>query len=310
MIIENFKAKLRTADYYVLLCYSIILIVELISINRIDNSLLNFIKIIAELIILLLLIYYDDNKPVISVLRNLYYMGIVFFVYDQVQILITIINPIDYDDILINWDRVILGGDIGYYLSKIANPVLTEYLQIAYTSFYLWFIIIGIEFYKNQRKNFEIYARNIIFGFFLSFFLYFFMPAIGPRLTMYDFTKLNQELPGLFLADFLRNIVNQGGGITHNALSPSLLANRDCMPSGHTMLSIINMFFAFKYRLKSKWFVGIFGVSIIFATLYLRYHYFVDIIAGVVFAIVSLLLEPSFNKLFRNTLKKEPTYEH
>ena len=311
MNIANFKAKLRIVDYYVLITYVLIIIADVILVSKIENPAFNFLKIILELIILFLLINFDDkDKPFLSTLRNLYYMGIVFFVYDQVQILIAIVNPIDYDDILINWDRAILGNDVSAIFHKIANPYLTEYLQIAYTSFYLWFIIMGIEFYRKQKKNFDIYSRNVIFGFFLSFFLYFFMPAIGPRLTLCDFTKLNAELPGLYLTNYLRNIVNQGGGIINNTLSPSLLANRDCMPSGHTMMSVINMFFAFKYRLKSKWFVGLFGISIIFATLYLRYHYFVDIIAGVFFAIISLCLEPSLKKIIHKYAQRRSIFEY
>ena len=136
------------------------------------------------------------------------------------------------------------------------------------------------------------------------------MPAIGPRLTLCDFTKLNTELPGLYLTNYLRNIVNQGGGITSSILSPSLLANRDCMPSGHTMMSVINMFFAFKYRLKSKWFVALFGISIIFATLYLRYHYFVDIIAGVFFAIISLIIEPFCKEIINGYILRRSIFEY
>ena len=308
---SNFKKKVRIADYYVLTTYGILLISEFILFNKIDNPIINIIEITLALFIFLLLINYDNKKkPIISILRNLYYMGIIFLAYDQVQMLITIVNPIDYDDILIYWDRVLLGLDVSVIFNKIANPYLTEYMQIAYSSFYLWFVIIGIEFYRNKELSFDLYARNILFAFFFSFFLYFFMPAIGPRLTLYNFSNLNMELPGLYLTNFLRNVINQGGGISSSSLSPALLVNRDCMPSGHTMLSIINMFFAFKYRLKSKWLVGIFGISIIFATLYLRYHYFVDIIAGAIFAAASLLLEPRINKLFKKLLKREVTFEH
>jgi len=42
-----------------------------------------------------------------------------------------------------------------------------------------------------------------------------------------------------------------------------------------------------------------------FATLYLRYHYFVDIIAGAIFAAASLLLEPRINKLFIEAFKSQ-----
>jgi len=310
MSLASIKSKLRSADYYILIIYTLIIILEIIFINKLINPLLNFLAVFFELFFFLLLINYDNNdKSIITLLRNLYYMAIILFVYNQAQVLIEAIHPIDYDNTLILWDRAILGNDIGTILYKIANPYLTEYLQIAYASFYLWFIVIGYEFYTKQYHNFDIYARNILFGFFFSFFLYFFMPAIGPRFTVYDFNQLNSDLPGLYLTDILRRIVNFGGGITSDAINPVLLANRDCMPSGHTMLTIINMYFAFKYRLKTKWIAGLFGVSIIFATMYLRYHYFVDIVAGVFFAVISLLLEPLINKRVVKSLKRQPEFE-
>ncbi len=310
MNFESLKRKLRFADYYILIIYSLIIILDIIFINNLANPLLNFLAIFFELFFFLLLVYYDNNdRSIITLLRNLYYMAIILFVYNQAQVLIATVHPIDYDNTLILWDRTILGNDIGKIFEKIANPYLTEYLQIAYASFYLWFIVIGLEFYNRHYKIFDIYARNILFGFFFSFFLYFFMPAIGPRFTVYDFNKLNSDLPGLFLTDLLRSIINFGGGITNNTINPALLANRDCMPSGHTMLSIINMYFAFKYRLKSKWIAALFGVSIIFATVYLRYHYFIDIIAGALFALISLLLEPLIHKIVIKSVKRQPEFE-
>jgi membrane-associated phospholipid phosphatase len=40
------------------------------------------------------------------------------------------------------------------------------------------------------------------------------------------------------------------------------------------------MALGFRYRLKSRWFLAVLGSSLIIATVYLRYHYVVDLIAG------------------------------
>lgn len=130
------------------------------------------------------------------------------------------------------------------------------------------------------------------------------MPAIGPRFVVYDFAALDKELPGVFLTHYLREAINFGGGVFDKTVNPALIVNRDCMPSGHTMITLATIFWAYRLNTKVRHIILIFGISLIFATIYLRYHYLVDIIAGIIFAALSLWLEPIFNKYFRNIVNK------
>lgn len=63
------------------------------------------------------------------------------------------------------------------------------------------------------------------------------------------------------------------------------------MPSGHTMMTLMNMILAFRFRSKLRWVFLIMGCSLIFSTVYLRYHYVVDVIAGIILAFLALGLE-------------------
>jgi membrane-associated phospholipid phosphatase len=244
------------------------------------------------------------RKNVILFLRNMYYFLAIFLIYSQFQVLIKVFHPIDYDIMLNNWDIAILGKRIGDITFSITTPLLTEYLQIAYSTFYFLPLLVGIEIYGKHDIGFDLFLRNILFTYFLSYFLYFIFPAIGPRFTVYDFTTLNSDLPGLFLTDFLRAGINFGGGIVNNAVNPAMIVNRDCMPSGHTMITLVNIFWAYKLRVKSRHFILILGLSIMFATVYMRYHYLVDVLAGIFFAAAALLLEPIFNRFFKKVFVK------
>ena len=51
-------------------------------------------------------------------------------------------------------------------------------------------------------------------------------------------------------------------------------------PSGHTELTIIAMVLGFRYKLKSRWLLAVLGSLLVVATVYLRYHYVIDLIAG------------------------------
>ncbi len=229
--------------------------------------------------------------------RRIYIVPVVYLIYSQIQSYIRVINPHDYDALLISWDKAVFGGNPTQWLNGIANPVLTEYLQACYMMFFFLPIIQGIELYRKKRDDeFFEFTRIAVFAFYLSYLLYLFFPAIGPRFTLHNFANLNNELPGVFLTGVFRDYVNTGGGIPLGAHNPAELVNRDCMPSGHTMITFVTILLAFRYKTKVRWFLLIVGSSLIFATLYLRYHYAVDVMAGLFLGLLTLFIEPKCKK--------------
>ncbi len=238
----------------------------------------------------------QKNKYSIAI-RKFYLLIFVYFIYNQTNTYITLINPNLYDELLIKIDRVICGTDPTYFTFRFANPYLTEFLQFCYMTFFFMPIIHGIELHIRKKEiEFDTLLRNILFGFYLSYLLYFFLPAVGPRFTLHDFSTLSNELPGLFLTEFFRSVVNTGGGIISAAIPPEIQVHRDCMPSGHTMMTLINIYLSFKFKSKLRYVFLIIGSGLIFATVYLRYHYVIDIIAGAVFFYISIKSEKFISK--------------
>lgn len=238
----------------------------------------------------------SKNKYFVT-FRKFYLLSFVYFIYNQTHSYIPLINQNLYDDLLIRLDFAIFGCNPTDCVMKFANPYLTEYLQFCYMTFFFMPIIHGIELHLRKKEiEFNILLRNILFGFYLSYLLYFIFPAVGPRFTLHNFILLQQELPGVLLTEFFRNVVNTGGGIVNSAISPVLQVNKDCMPSGHTMMTLINITLAFKFRSRLRYMFLIFGGSLIFATVYLRYHYVVDLIAGAICFVLSMCLEKAISK--------------
>ena len=116
---------------------------------------------------------------------------------------------------------------------------------------------------------------------------YFLLPGVGPRFTLHNFLKMDQELPGLYLAEPLRRIINLGGSV-NTGFSITDNFQRDVFPSGHTMITIIVMYLGIKFKCLIRKPLLVAGSLLIFSTVYLRYHYGVDLIAGALFAVVSL----------------------
>ena len=240
---------------------------------------------------------------VFMMLRYFYIIPVIYLMYDQSHLLVPVVHPELYDDALIFVDRLIFGVDPTIWISKFSFPALTEYFQICYFLFYLMPIVHAMELWRrNEFTQLELFARCMAFGFFFSHLLYFAMPAIGPRFTLHDYSSVNLDLPGFFLTNILRGIIDAGGGITWGSANPAIIVNRDCMPSGHTMMTVANIVLAFRYGSQLRWLFAIIGGSLVIATVYLRYHYGIDVLVGAILAIVVLTLEPLVNKVIRRWL--------
>ncbi len=220
----------------------------------------------------------------------------------------------DFDSMFIAADRLIFGVNPTQWLA--ANfPTwrwLTEYLMLCYLLFYFLPLGLAIEMYQRARKKDDLgytipftfggirsgdepepveqVVFIIVYGFMLSYLGYLFFPSIGPRFTLHNFLNLSNELPGLFLTEPLRTLLNRGEGIVPGMSMVNILAhvNRDAFPSGHTDITFLTIVLAFQFRAKLKWPIAIIGLSLIFSTVYLRYHYVIDLAAGILLAVVTL----------------------
>lgn len=251
----------------------------------------------------LILLYAFTNAPLVSLLRRFYVIPIIYLMYDQIHVYVPVVHPMDYDALLIDADRFLFGTDPTVWLAQYSFPVLTEYLQICYFLFYLLPIMQAIELWKKGRiEDLDVFARGMAFCYFVSYVAYFALPAIGPRFTLHDFGSLNADLPGLWLTSWIREVVNVGGGVAVGMAHPEAVVNRDCMPSGHTMLTLVNIMLGFRFGSRFRWLFVVVGGSLIISTVYLRYHYVVDVIVGIVMALIFLPLEPVVDRSVRKGL--------
>ncbi len=301
----NIKLKeiLSPADIYTLMMlglYTILAIVFYMQIKNPSNLILYNVLIAGAVLSVATVAAKMDAGRLFKLFRKVYIVPVIFFIYSQAQDYINIINPHLYDSLLIKWDFSIFGVNPTQWLARFSNPYLTEYLQFAYMSFFFMPVIHGVELhYTGREEEFDRLVSIIAFSFYLSYLMYFFLPAIGPRFMLHDFANLSNELPGVWFTDTFRHLVNSGGGITANSVNPAAIVNRDCMPSGHTWITLVNIYMAYKFRSHTRWVYYIIGSSLIFATVYLRYHYVVDIMAGVIFAVLCIIIEPKIRAFLK-----------
>lgn len=247
-----------------------------------------------------------------------FYIGLVVPIYFKLSEQLSFpIHNRDYDDILIYLDRLIFGVDptVWLYETLPVVPYFIEFIQICYSLFYFLPVILGIEMYRRRiardpqhhfhdetYDELETLRFVTVYGFCLSYVGYIMLPSVGPRFFLHNFWSISTELPGLLFTEPLRMLTNSGEniqpGMSH--LEAYRVVTRDAFPSGHTMMTLTTMILAFKFRAKVRYAILVMGCSLIFATVYLRYHYVVDLVGGAAFALFTLYTwEPLSDAFYR-----------
>ncbi|HOQ61503.1 MAG TPA: phosphatase PAP2 family protein [Vicinamibacterales bacterium] len=203
-----------------------------------------------------------------------------------------------YDGWLIASDRWIFGVDPTVWIARFAHPIATEIFQVAYWSYYVIPLAVGAEFYLRGREwPFRQWLFVCGFGFFVTYVGYLLVPAISPRFTLHDPGSAARELPGLWLTPHLRAMIDAGGMAPVDATPAEAmrLAPRGAFPSGHSLVTLLTVAWAWRRRLRVRWFVTVAGALLLVATVYLRYHYVTDLIAGALLASVCYAAAPALH---------------
>ena len=271
--------NLRPADTVTAVFVSSLLMLTIAFNSAIPKRLL-LISIYAALLILqFIIIRFRDRNEFMRITYDLVFpMICVIILFDSLEWVVHYVNPKDIDLVLVRLDYIIFGNHPTVMLEAIMNPFLTDILQAAYSTYYFLPVVFGIALIRDkQKKEFDRSLFLILFCFYLSYLGYIIWPALGPRFAL-DHLQ-TQRLEGFFIAEPLQNLLNRLEGI-----------KRDAFPSGHTGVALTVLYLAYKYkRTLFRIYLPVVGLLLL-STVYCRYHYVVDVIAGVILAITAIFL--------------------
>ena len=261
-----FYNKIPSASYLILIYASLIFFqMVLVRLSRLNS----FLTLTRDIIF-----------PVISVL----------IIFESLEGLVHYINPKDIDPLLINLDYLLFNG---YHptvmLEAMQTPLLTEILQISYSTYYFLPIGLGILLrIKGMEREFDRYLFLILLCFYLSYIGYMLFPALGPRYTMNHLQS--SELKGLFAAEIIQETLNRLEGI-----------KRDAFPSGHTGIALVVSALAYRFH-RGFFYVTLPVITmLIFSTVYCRYHYVADVLGGVILALLTFIIGEKYYEYRENS---------
>jgi len=219
-------------------------------------------------------------NPTSWLFRNWYPLPYVGACYKEMARLVPTVRTWNGDQALADLDYRFWHANPCVWLERIQTPALTEFLQIAYTLFLPAVLLLAYAIWRRRNyENFQYYAFLIALGFLTSYIGYLLVPAQGPRFLLAPLQ--HAPLRGLWLFAAMQGGLNRLESIAF-----------DCFPSGHTELTILACWGS---QLVSKRFFRVYLAytpALIFATVYLRYHYSVDLLAGAALAWILIMGAP------------------
>jgi membrane-associated phospholipid phosphatase len=205
----------------------------------------------------------------------------VIVIYELLGGIIPYLRP-GVDALLIKIDLAFFGVHPTIWVERLFVPWLTDFLALAYASYYfIPVVLIVFLYFWGKEEEFSVTICTLLLGSYLSFVGYITMPTIGPRFTLESLQNIPLPLEGGGIAGSLIHILNAVEG-----------TKMDCFPSGHTQMTLISLWFAFTYRRPLFWIYLPISIVLIFSTVYLRYHYVIDVVAGFAFAGITMLFGP------------------
>jgi len=216
----------------------------------------------------------------------------IVLIYESLGDLIQYLHP-DIDPFLIRIDHLLFGVHPTLWMQRWIVPWFTDIMSFAYVTYYSLPVILIMTLYlKNRRPGLNESIFILTFGYYISFIGYILFPAVGPRYAMAHLYSV--PLEGSLLTSLVRDVLN---AIEHN--------KRDCMPSGHTQIALMVLFLAHRYE-RFVYYVFLPLVSgLILSTVYLRYHYVIDLLVGAAFAIGCLLIGSRLHRWWSSTFDPE-----
>jgi len=234
------------------------------------------------------------EQPVLSFLRHFYPVLLYTGLFRETGELNRMFITGYIDPLVIGWDQALFGCQPSMlFMDALPFVWLSEVFYVSYFSYYVMIGGVGLALFIRNRLQFFHYVSVISFVFYCCYAIYIFIPVVGPRLFMREIEgyALPEEVWSLSpVHDFPAAV--QNGPFFHIMawIYEVFEAPGAAMPSSHVAIALSTLFFSFRYLPKIRHIHLVMAMLLCASTVYCRYHYVVDVFAGMLTTAVFLPL--------------------
>lgn len=205
-------------------------------------------------------------------LMVIYPVIFLFAVFETFFMLLPYFNTARYDELMISIDHALFGVHPTVWLEALISTPVTELMYLLYLFYFPMPLFILIWLYRKRRfLDMERSFFVLLLTYYGAYVVYFFVPVEGPRFHLGELQSI--PLTGLLFSEPIRRLID--------FLEPNKL---DCFPSLHAAITCATLLVTRRYnRNLFRWLLPA-AAGIMVSLVYCRYHYFIDVVAGIVWA--------------------------
>ena len=215
-------------------------------------------------------------------------IGAVIGSFLQLQLILPTASERILDGSIYRLDLALFGFEPAVSWDRFVTPATTEWFSFFYYSYFfiLCAYLLPMALFERRIRILSELSFGLLFVVCVGHALYLAVPGLGPHVYLKG--QFEHELSGGFWWPTVRAAVDSVGGMDG-------AYRKDIFPSLHTACPTFLTLFTFRNRAhrpyRYVWPVTAFFTSqIILATMFLRWHYLLDVIAGLTLATVAFLL--------------------
>jgi membrane-associated phospholipid phosphatase len=227
----------------------------------------------------------EFGRATVTILRDWGPVILIMWLFQSLETYTGVIRKTSIDDYLYRADVQLFGVEPTVWLSKRSTPLLTDYMALAYGSYFIVPMILATMLsLRGRREDFREITTALVLQMGIGFFLFLIFPAGPPR--YYD--ALVHGAHGGFDPPVLHSYFGlfelQQGAFD----SADPVRTRSAFPSLHCSLALLTLIYSYRFsdavwpRRPRLWFwiVLVIVISLWISVVYLRHHWVVDIFAG------------------------------
>jgi hypothetical protein len=210
-------------------------------------------------------------------------IGVLLSSFFQLREILPAVSQSTRDAQIFAFDLRFFGFEPSIWFDRYVTPGTTEWFAFFY---FLYFLILSVHvlpmvYWQRDLRLLGRFATGMLLIFCTAHIVYMIVPGFGPY--WYLKGSFQHELRGGTFWRLVGQAVEAGG------------AQKDIFPSLHTAVPTYFAIFSFRHRklfpFRFWWpIIAFLATQIIIATMFLRWHYLVDVVAGVAFAMTGALL--------------------
>lgn len=198
------------------------------------------------------------------------------------------------DHLFATWEQMLFGCQPALLFPQVCdNWVFSELMCLGYTCYYPLMAVVAAYYLFFRNQEFDRIAYIILGTFFIHYVIFICLPVTGPQYyyqavgmddiaqgifpNLHDYFNLHQErmdCPG-YSGGFFYSMVDSA----HDAGERPVAA----FPSSHVSVCVVLMILAWKSRSRALFYILLpFAILLFFSTVYIRAHYAIDALAGLV----------------------------